>query len=31
VPLPYVKNLERAALPSDEKIAAAARGVLDLD
>jgi pyruvate dehydrogenase E1 component beta subunit len=29
VPLPYAKNLERAALPSDEKIAAAVAAVLD--
>jgi pyruvate dehydrogenase E1 component beta subunit len=28
VPLPYAKNLEQAALPSDDKIVAAARGVL---
>jgi pyruvate dehydrogenase E1 component beta subunit len=31
VPLPYAKNLERAVLPSDEKIAAAARCVLDIN
>jgi pyruvate dehydrogenase E1 component beta subunit len=30
VPLPYAKNLEQAALPGPEKIAAAARRVLDL-
>lgn len=30
VPLPYAKNLEQAALPNDEKIAAAARQVLDI-
>ena len=30
VPLPYAKNLEQAALPGDEKIAAAACQVLDL-
>jgi pyruvate dehydrogenase E1 component beta subunit len=30
VPLPYAKNLEQAALPGDEKIAAAARRVLDI-
>jgi pyruvate dehydrogenase E1 component subunit beta len=31
IPLPYAKNLERAALLSDEKIAAAARRALGLD
>jgi pyruvate dehydrogenase E1 component beta subunit len=30
VPLPYAKNLERAALPDDGKIVAAAEAVLDL-
>jgi pyruvate dehydrogenase E1 component beta subunit len=29
VPLPYAKNLERAALVSDDKVAAAARAVLE--
>jgi pyruvate dehydrogenase E1 component beta subunit len=31
VPLPYAKNLEQAALPGDDKIAAAALHVLGLD
>jgi pyruvate dehydrogenase E1 component beta subunit len=31
VPLPYAKNLEQAALPGEDKIAAAARHVLGLD
>jgi pyruvate dehydrogenase E1 component beta subunit len=31
VPLPYAKNLERAALVSDDKVAAAARAVLGVD
>ena len=30
VPMPYAKNLERAALPNEDKVAAAARRVLDL-
>jgi pyruvate dehydrogenase E1 component beta subunit len=30
VPMPYAKNLEQAALPGDDKIAAAARRVLDI-
>jgi pyruvate dehydrogenase E1 component beta subunit len=30
VPLPYAKNLEQAALPSDDKTVAAARGVLGI-
>jgi pyruvate dehydrogenase E1 component beta subunit len=31
VPLPYAKNLERAALPGEEKISAAAKSVLGLE
>ena len=31
VPLPYAKNLERAALPGEEKISAAAKRVLGLE
>jgi len=31
VPMPYAKNLEHAALPNEDKVAAAARRVLDLD
>ena len=31
VPLPYAKNLEQAALPGHEKVAAAARRLLDLE
>jgi pyruvate dehydrogenase E1 component beta subunit len=31
VPLPYAKNLERAALPGEEKISAAARAVLGVE
>jgi pyruvate dehydrogenase E1 component beta subunit len=30
VPLPYAKNLERAAMPGEERIAAAARAVLNV-
>ena len=30
VPMPYAKNLEHAALPNEDKVAAAARRVLDL-
>ena len=30
VPMPYAKNLERAALPNEDKVADAARRVLDL-
>jgi hypothetical protein len=28
VPMPYAKELERAALPSEQQIAAAAKGLL---
>jgi pyruvate dehydrogenase E1 component beta subunit len=31
VPMPYAKNLEQAALPTEDKIAAAARRLLDLE